>query len=56
MNVNPECPEGVLDCGDVCDWNNCSVPEVITVESTAYRAPYIINNGVMTINNRLLMS
>ncbi len=54
--VTPECPEGVLDCGDVCDWNDCSVQEVLTVESTAYRAPYIINNDVMTIHNRLLMS
>ncbi|WP_318454367.1 trypsin-like serine protease [Photobacterium leiognathi] len=54
--VTPECPEGVLDCGDVCDWNDCSAPEVITVEPTAYRAPYIINNAVMTIHNRPLMS
>ncbi|MGD6735951.1 trypsin-like serine protease [Photobacterium leiognathi subsp. mandapamensis] len=54
--VTPECPEGVLDCGDVCDWNDCSVPEVITVEPTANRAPYIIHNDVMTINNRPLMS
>ena len=54
--INPECPEGVLDCGDVCDWNDCSVPEVITVEPTANRAPYIIHNDVMTINNRPLMS
>ncbi|WP_318458977.1 trypsin-like serine protease [Photobacterium leiognathi] len=54
--VTPECPEGVLDCGDVCDWNDCSVPEVITVEPTAYRAPYIIHNDVMTIHNRPLMS
>ncbi|WP_305461092.1 trypsin-like serine protease [Photobacterium leiognathi] len=54
--VTPECPEGVLDCGDVCDWNDCSAPEVITVEPTTYRAPYIINNAVMTIHNRPLMS
>ncbi|PQJ66724.1 trypsin-like serine protease [Photobacterium angustum] len=54
--VDPECPVGVMDCGDVCDWNDCSVPEELTVESTAYRAPYIINNDVMTIHNRLLMS
>ncbi|WP_318487794.1 trypsin-like serine protease [Photobacterium leiognathi] len=54
--VTPECPEGVLDCGDVCDWNDCSTPEVITVEPTAYRAPYIINNDIMTIHNRPLMS
>ncbi|WP_318481350.1 trypsin-like serine protease [Photobacterium leiognathi] len=54
--VTPECPEGVLDCGDVCDWNDCSTPEVITVEPTTYRAPYIINNDVMTIHNRPLMS
>ncbi|WP_419205740.1 trypsin-like serine protease [Photobacterium leiognathi] len=54
--VTPECPEGVLDCGDVCDWNDCSVPEVITVEPTANRAPYIINNAVMTIHNRPQMS
>ncbi|WP_318518900.1 trypsin-like serine protease [Photobacterium leiognathi] len=54
--VTPECPEGVLDCGDVCDWNDCSAPEVITVESTAHRAPYIINNAVMTIHNQLLIS
>ncbi|WP_318463432.1 trypsin-like serine protease [Photobacterium leiognathi] len=54
--ITPECPEGVLDCGDVCDWNDCSAPEVITVEPTTYRAPYIINNAVMTIHNRPLMS
>ncbi|WP_318511839.1 trypsin-like serine protease [Photobacterium leiognathi] len=54
--VTPECPEGVLDCGDVCDWNDCSAPEVITVEPTTYRAPYIINNDVMTLHNRPLMS
>ncbi|WP_318510608.1 trypsin-like serine protease [Photobacterium leiognathi] len=54
--VTPECPEGVLDCGDVCDWNDCSAPEVITVEPTTYRAPYIINNDIMTIHNRPLMS
>ncbi|WP_318441206.1 trypsin-like serine protease [Photobacterium leiognathi] len=54
--VTPECPEGVLDCGDVCDWNDCSAPEVIIVEPTAYRAPYIINNDVMTIHNRPLIS
>ncbi len=54
--VTPECPEGVLDCGDVCDWNDCSAPEVITVEPTTYRAPYIINNAVMTTHNRPLMS
>ncbi|WP_422766630.1 trypsin-like serine protease [Photobacterium leiognathi subsp. mandapamensis] len=54
--VTPECPEGVLDCGDVCDWNDCSAPEVITVEPTTYRAPYIINDAVMTIHNRPLMS
>ncbi|WP_434137738.1 trypsin-like serine protease [Photobacterium leiognathi] len=54
--VTPECPEGVLDCGDVCDWNDCSAPEVITVEPTTYRAPYIINNDVMMLHNRPLMS
>ncbi|PSV20371.1 hypothetical protein C0W44_12070 [Photobacterium leiognathi subsp. mandapamensis] len=54
--ITPECPEGVMDCGDVCDWNDCSTPEVITEGSTAYRAPYIINNDVMTIHNRPLMS
>ncbi|WP_061013346.1 trypsin-like serine protease [Photobacterium leiognathi] len=54
--VTPECPQGVLDCGDVCDWNDCSAPEVITVEPTTYRAPYIINNDIMTIHNRPLMS
>ncbi|GAA04311.1 trypsin-like serine protease [Photobacterium leiognathi] len=54
--VTPECPEGVLDCGDVCDWNDCSAPKVITVEPTTYRAPYIINNDIMTIHNRPLMS
>ncbi|WP_318445846.1 trypsin-like serine protease [Photobacterium leiognathi] len=54
--VTPECPEGVLDCGDVCDWNDCSAPEVITVEPTTYRAPYIINNDVITLHNRPLMS
>ncbi|WP_318462832.1 trypsin-like serine protease [Photobacterium leiognathi] len=27
--INPECPEGVMDCGDVCDWNDCTEPPTV---------------------------
>ncbi len=31
--VNPECPEGVMDCGDPCDWAiDCTEPSVVTPE------------------------
>ncbi|WP_318432566.1 trypsin-like serine protease [Photobacterium leiognathi] len=29
--VNPECPEGVMDCGHYCDWNDCTEPPTVVI-------------------------